>query len=47
MRCKYLSFAEAPNEIAVTNESGISVCDIGFGGDMETTEKERETNLKI
>ena len=43
--CKNLSFCEAADEIAVTDGTGRSAFDIGFGGDMETSEEEREENI--
>jgi len=46
-QCRYLSFTEAPNEITVTDKEGVSVYNIGFGGDMETTEEQRENALKL
>lgn len=45
-KCEYLLYTIAPNEITITNDKGISIYDIGFGGDMETTETERESNIK-
>lgn len=45
--CKYLSYTEAPNEIVISGKNGTSIHDIGFGGDMETTDDEREANIKI
>lgn len=45
--CKYLSYTEAPNEIIISDKNGISIYDIGFGGDMETIDDEREANIKI
>lgn len=46
-KCKYLSYTEAPNEIMISDENGISIYGIGFGGNMETTDDERKNNIQI
>ncbi|WP_019679399.1 hypothetical protein [Ruminococcus flavefaciens] len=46
-QCEYLSYTEAPSEIMISDKNGISIFDIGFGGDMETTEAERDNNIHI
>jgi translation elongation factor EF-Ts len=45
--CQYLSYTEAPHEVLISDKDGISLYDIGFGGDMETTEEKREENIKL
>jgi len=45
--CSYLSYTEAPNEITITDQNGVSVYGIGFGGDMETNEVQRKLNLHL
>ncbi len=43
--CKFLSYTEAPNEIALVDKNGVAMHFIGFGGDMETTDDERCNNI--
>ena len=46
-QCEYLSYTEAPSEIMISDKDGVSICDIGFGGDMETSETERDKNIQL
>lgn len=43
-RCPQFSYSDCPNEIALSNDSGLVECQedyIGFGGDMEPENKEK------
>ena len=49
--CPYFSYMNAPNEIALSNDSGLVECQedfIGFGGDMEPEDlQKREDYISV
>jgi len=45
--CKYLLYTQAPDEIAITNEDGISIHDIALDDRTAKTENERKANIQM